>query len=222
MEDRSDHRNTYTIRFILAAVFFALFITDLALVLSGNAVGFDKWAHDAAFSLRNSVTVPVFLVLTQFGSWKVIVTIGAFILIGNAVKWRKRDVPVAVGACFLDLGLYSVIKPVVQRIRPPREFWLLIEHGYSFPSGHTMNSVFCYGMMIYLIIRNSHSRPFTIVMTGALSLLVFIIGFSRVFCGVHYITDVLGGASLGFSMLMLATVAIDEFMRRRYPEERNA
>ena len=218
MKNERDHRDTYRARFILAAVFFALFILDLVLVLSGKTEAFDAAAGSAVMSLRNAVRTPIYLTVTQMGSWKVIVSIGALILLANFFRWKKKDVPIAVAACFLDLGLYSAIKPVVQRIRPPREFWLLIEHGFSFPSGHTMNSMFCYGMMIYLIIRNSHSRPLTIVMTGVLSLLIVFIGFSRIFCGVHYVTDMLGGACLGFSMLMLATVAIDEIMLRRFPE----
>ena len=212
--DGNDHRDTYALRLVIAAVLLAIFIADLILMLNGMTEGIDESVGSALRSLRNDALNPIVIALTTMGTWKVIVAIGIVLFVLDMVKWRKLNVPLGIGACLIDLGLYLVLKPLIARERPDTALWLLIERGYSFPSGHTMNSCFCYGMMIYLLLRNSHSRPLTIVGTCLLSLLIAIIGLSRVFLGVHYITDVIAGASLGTSMLMVFTILIDEYLLR--------
>ena len=79
-----------------------------------------------------------------------------------------------------------------------------------------MNSVFCYGMMLYLILRNSDNENLKKASCVFFPALALLIGASRIYCGVHYFSDVLGASLIGLSLLMLATVIIDEILRRIY------
>ena len=108
--------------------------------------------------LRSEALNPVVIFITNMGRWTTIVGIGVCIIIADLIWMKKPDYPIAIGACLVNLGIYSILKPAIHRPRPLEKFWLIIEHGHSFPSGHTMNSVFCYGMMLYLILRNSDNE----------------------------------------------------------------
>ena len=210
-----DHRDTYRIRLILSAVALACFFLILWLVKTGQTAAIDEIVGAAVRSLRAPGRDGVVIFITNMGRWTTIVGIGIVLLVFNAAKWHKPDYPLAVGSCIFIAGaLYPLLKYTVKRARPDEVFWIIAEHGYSFPSGHSMNSMFCYGMMIYLVWRNIENRTVRIVLTVLLSLLVLAIGLSRLYCGVHYVSDVAGGFTIGFSMLMLFTVIVDELILR--------
>ena len=115
----------------------------------------------------------------------------------NFYRWSLAAVAnIALGAL-----LNQILKYIFVRERP--DLLQLIEiSGYSFPSGHSMNSVIFYGFFIYIILRNmEHWGKYAIA--GALGLLVFLIGISRIYLGVHYASDVLAGFLTGLGWLIL-------------------
>ena len=68
-----------------------------------------------------------------------------------------------------------------------------MKHGYSFPSGHSMASMAFYGLIIYFVIRFVKNRALKIFLSIMLSLLIILIGMSRIYLGVHYPSDVFAG-----------------------------
>jgi undecaprenyl-diphosphatase len=86
--------------------------------------------------------------------------------------------------------------------------------GYSFPSGHSMSSALAYGMLIYVLALESARGWQRRVSTGLLLLLIITIGFSRMFLGVHYLSDVLAGFAMGGAMVAVS-VTISETLRCR-------
>jgi undecaprenyl-diphosphatase len=98
-------------------------------------------------------------------------------------------------------SLDFILKQVFQRSRP--DLLRLIEiSGYSFPSGHSMSSISFYGFLIYLSLKY-FKQWFKYSIVAALSLLVLAIGISRIYLGVHYASDVLGGFITGLGWLVL-------------------
>ena len=97
----------------------------------------------------------------------------------------------------MELDLHIVRRPRPSVLR------LVDESGYSFPSGHSMVSVALYGIIVYTIYKNVKNKYVKWISIVLLSLLVLLIGFSRIYVGVHYFTDVVGGFTLGLVVLII-------------------
>ena len=98
--------------------------------------------------------------------------------------------------------LNQLLKRILQRPRPT-EFRIVEETGYSFPSGHSMVSMAFYGYLIYLIYRYIKNKYIKWSLIVLLSILICLIGISRIYLGVHYTSDVLGGFLLSISYLVV-------------------
>ena len=96
----------------------------------------------------------------------------------------------------------QIIKHIVRRPRP-NVLRLVEESGYSFPSGHSMVSMAFYGIIIYLVYKNVSNKYLKWTLIILLSLLILFIGFSRIYVGVHYFTDVASGFLLGLAYLII-------------------
>lgn len=83
----------------------------------------------------------------------------------------------------------------------PDNLRIIEETGFSFPSGHSMASMAFYGYLIYLIFMNVKDRKLRNLLCAGLGILVFLIGLSRIYLGVHYTSDVIAG--MCFSMAYL-------------------
>ncbi len=104
---------------------------------------------------------------------------------------------IALGALF-----NQVLKRLFQRTRP--DLLRLAEvGGYSFPSGHSMNSMIFYGFIAYLLMKNVRTWS-RFLLAAAIGLLVLLIGISRIYLGVHYASDVLAGFLIGLGWNVLA------------------
>ena len=87
-----------------------------------------------------------------------------------------------------------------------------MKHGYSFPSGHSMISAAFYGFLIYLIYKKVKNKKLKITLIIVLSILIVSIGISRIYLGVHYTSDVLGGFLLSISYLILYTNIVNSIV----------
>jgi membrane protein DedA with SNARE-associated domain/membrane-associated phospholipid phosphatase len=114
------------------------------------------------------------------------------------------------GGGLLDLAL----KQVFQRTRPVWDVPLLTVPGWSFPSGHAMGSLVAYGMLAYLLVREAHRHGQRVAVIACAALLILLIGLSRIYLGVHYFSDVVGGYAAGVVWLA-ACVSGLEIVRRK-------
>jgi len=125
------------------------------------------------------------------------IAVAAIILLRN----KKDAICIAVNLSSVTLVNY-ILKEIIKRPRP-NILRLIPETGYSFPSAHAMVSMGFYGFLIYLIykkVNNKIIRYFSMIL---LSLLILFIGISRIYLGVHYATDVIGGFIIGLIFLVL-------------------
>jgi len=119
----------------------------------------------------------------------------------GVVLVRKRKWKVMIGWSAALIGgpiIENILKWSVRRPRPEFATPFLSSFSYSFPSGHAMNATIVYGMLTYILVTVWPWRR--TVRTGIIIscvLLVLGIGFSRLYLGVHYLTDVLGGFAAG-------------------------
>jgi len=113
----------------------------------------------------------------------------------------RRELIVLAGwlAAFAGGGLLDVVlKLVIRRPRPPGAAAFLQHFSWSFPSGHAMASLIGYGMLAYVLtLLWIHRRSAQIAVVLGAALLIVAIGFSRLYLGVHYFSDVVGGYAAG-------------------------
>ncbi|MFL5802908.1 MAG: bifunctional DedA family/phosphatase PAP2 family protein [Roseiflexaceae bacterium] len=132
--------------------------------------------------------------------------------------WRRRwsecsMLVLAVGGAEL---LDVLLKLLFARPRPTLLNPLLILSSYSFPSGHAMGAMAFYGLLAYLVIRRVHVWRWHLA-AGVISVvLILLIGFSRMYLGVHYLSDVLGGYAAGFVWLVVTITGVETVVRRRH------
>ena len=112
--------------------------------------------------------------------------------------------------------VWNFIIAYFARPRPPDQTGLVITTIPSFPSGHAMSALICYGFLAYLLVPKMPSRFWKWTVSIAALLIVLFDGFSRVFQGGHYLTDVLAGYALGIAWAGLVYTVIEGmFMKRK-------
>ena len=141
----------------------------------------------------------------------------AIAVILPAALWRKkayRYYGAMTAVNLLSASLLNLIfKTLFHRARPDI-LRLVSSSGYSFPSGHSMVGAALYGYLIFLSILFL-PKPWKQILPVPLFALILLIGISRVYLGVHYASDVIGGFLMGFSWLILFVTLIWTFDRNR-------
>lgn len=182
-------------------------------------IGFSDWTNVTAqdykigaffYDLREPMRTMIATAITRLADREAqtIVTVAVTVLLIAFKKWRIGlwyGLTVLLGADFLNSG----VKDIYERVRPDQIDHLVQQGGYAFPSGHAMGSMIVYGGILFLILRylktarrqTSGVKWLLIILFG---LLILLIGLSRIYLGVHYPSDVIGGFSLGFAWMCLS------------------
>jgi membrane-associated phospholipid phosphatase len=173
----------------------------------------DQTAATAIHELRTPTLTAFFLIVTALGSIEAIalVSLGGAVVFGAWRRWLLFGTwVIAAGG---SVVLILLLKALFARPRPYFEHPLLLETYYSFPSGHAMEAVILYGMLAHfavLALRTWRTRAAVIFAT---SLLVLLIGFSRMYLGVHYLSDVVAGFAAGGVWLSTCITAMESVRR---------
>lgn len=189
----------------VSAVLFGVFLVLTGLVVVDRDLVVDRSILDWIVDERTSGLTSALQLLTYLGSGWVLYP-GAAVAAG---LWWRRDSDWHPGALLAAslLGatvLYTVIKAIIERPRPPAADAVSTYTNWSFPSGHATQSMAFYGMLAFLI-AGGRLRPRW--PWAAAAVLVIIVGASRIYLGAHWFTDVLGGWALGGSWWMVVVSA---------------
>lgn len=172
-----------------------MFITISVLVSSNNIGFYDEFFINVIRDITD-IKTSVFRIITDFGDYFILTLITALIFVKN----RKYGIYVFINLLLASL-INSGLKLMFLRERPTD---MLIDiGGYSYPSGHSFVSVAFYGLLIYLVTKSSFKNKTKNITIIFLSLLILLIGTSRIYLGVHYPSDVLGGFIGGIIYLII-------------------
>jgi membrane-associated phospholipid phosphatase len=156
--------------------------------------------------------------VTELGSsWFAAIVCGGILL---WLVWQRRfNTAVAIGGIFFAAKLLETgLKLTFERARPSVVPHLQDAGGYSFPSGHTMTAVITYGLLAAVLVSQLGGRARYVPPVIA-AIIILAVGFSRVYLGVHYLTDVLAGTLVAGACLILAIVALHLPDPRETPSE---
>ena len=176
-------------------------------IMNGDIVGY-KIISDFLIS---DFATPIAKFITNFGGSIALIVITILLFI--CVKNKKIGISIFINLC-VATGLNLILKHILQRPRPT-DYRIINETGYSFPSGHSMISMAFYGFIIYLIYKYVKNKYLKASLIALLSILIILIGISRIYLGVHYTSDVLGGFLIAISYLVIYISAINKFLLER-------
>ena len=175
-------------------------------VLEREAFAFDKtillWIH----SFANPTWDNIMLNVTRLGGPGIVVSV---VIITFGILWVRRYRQEAkifflncLGGAILSYGLKLAFS------KPRPQLWKLLvsETSYSYPSGHALGSMVLYGFLAYLL--GTHYPQYAKVFYGIAAILIAAIGFSRLYLGVHWPTDVIAGYGVGFLWVTFCTTML--------------
>lgn len=164
-------------------------------------VRFDMWVNTLLYNARNTTALKIFSWITFLGESTTIIafTLITFILLWlTHKKWQSIVLWVVVAG---SAGSTFIAKLIFDRPRPLNA--AILETSGSFPSGHATIAVAFYGFLAYLLLKNTKSLLLRILIISAAFVLIVAIGFSRLYLGVHYPSDILAGYLVGLVWLLI-------------------
>lgn len=172
-------------------------------IMNGDIIGYKI----ISTFLISDFATPIAKFITNFGGAIFLITLTVILVI--LIKNKKIGLSIFSNLIIITV-LNQLLKRILQRPRPT-EFRIIEETGYSFPSGHSMVSMAFYGYLIYLIYKYVENRYVKWISIVLLSILICAIAVSRIYLGVHYTSDVLGGFLVSISYLILFISTVNKF-----------
>ena len=203
---------------ILASIVFTVVFVRIFDFVKDNGKDVTPFDRDLLYFMyhhRSHAATVAATFLAHMGSPPVIVGLAALAallgLVWKKVRGAAWTLPIAViGAGIIIQG----VKMLVHRPRPSFFAPILHEAGFSFPSGHSLIAMVIYGLLGYFALHLFKNKAARLIVRIVTVLIVFSIGVSRVYVGVHYPTDVLAGWTAGVPWLLTCLVLHEALARR--------
>ncbi len=176
--------------FVLASV-FARFPGDLAILLWLQSPQ-SPWLTTAAMTVSHFGETPI--ALSMMG-------VAVFLLL----IWRRRDIAVVMLLSLAPIGAGNLLKLAVGRSRPEYLLLDVAPTSLSFPSGHALFATIFLGLLVWLAENSIQSPMIRRSVQVALGLLILAVGWSRVYLGLHWPSDIIGGYMYGLLAVWLLT-----------------
>ena len=201
------YKNIRWILFVIALLIFSLLAITL---LNQGQFTFDEHAFKVLKNWESPGLTTFFKTITLLASAPVLI----FFCLLIFIFIKKRTYFYLVGLNLINtVILNTALKVLFRRERPIES--IIEESGYSFPSGHSMTSLAFYGFLIYLLYKSSIQKKLKILLITILGIIIMLIGTSRIYLGVHYLSDVLAGFSFTLAYLIIFTKLITNYMKEK-------
>ncbi len=172
---------------------------------------FSAWLHAHSSHSRTLVMLLITNIHSTLGVTVMTLAISGYLWIKRFRVWVLTLMLTVFGGMLLNF----LLKHVFVRPRPYFENPLLTLTSYSFPSGHTMMATVFYGTLCTLIVSHGISWRWRMLAVAAAGIMILLVGFSRIYLGAHYLSDVLAAIAEGLAWLAFCLLAVGELKRRR-------
>ena len=201
---------------LAAAIVMVLFAVLASEVLEGETQHFDDAVRMTVHGVASPHATTVLHAITQLGSPLFLLPMT---LVASLIFLRRRRIRGAILLTATMVGvtlLNWILKSVFQRPRPLPFFGLTVPASYSFPSGHSLAAFCFYGALAALVTARLRSTFGSALVWAGAVVIIVAVGFSRLYLGLHYPSDIIGGYATGFVWVL--TVASADRMFRRADE----
>jgi len=175
----------------------------------------DRWVLKHVLYFRTPSLTTIMIIITQLGEWITItiasVTITVFFMLKKQWGSLIGYIIAVAGGGVLDF----ILKQSIQRTRPISNTTLISVGGFSFPSGHAMLSMVFFGMISYFLIRYVRQWKYRIMIVISVGFLIFLIGFTRIYLQVHYLSDVLAGYIGGLFWMTICVTGLEIYRKKK-------
>lgn len=196
-------------RFLEAFFFLCLFLILAFLISSGATAGFDQTVREFVHRYSSSQGAVAMSDISFLASSALLVPTVIVAVVALALCSERRNA-LLLGLTMLgEVSLEHGLKQLFHRARPAPFFGIPLPDSFAYPSGHALASVCFYGTVATIICRRYMKRswPRAAVWAAAV-LMIGLVGLSRIYLGVHYPTDVIGGYLVGTAWVVFATIFV--------------
>ena len=182
---------------LLISLFIVFIIWSLC-VFFNVFKGFDQSIYNFIISFRCDFLDNFFKLITKLGNTKTIILL---IFLTIVIFYNKLSLYLS-SISVVSSAVMIIIKNIIRRDRP-HILRLITQGGFSYPSGHSMISICFYGFIAYYIINKTDNKIIKYLILTLSILLILLIGISRIYVGVHYPSDVIGGYLVSAIILII-------------------
>ena len=195
------------IKWIICLICMVLFLILAYSVKTNKDIMLDEFIYSIVSKVINNNLTSIVKFITNIGSSAsvILITILALIVLKN----KKIGLFLSLNLIIITIFQY-ILKAIFARLRPI-DINLIEVTGFSFPSGHSLTAMAFFGFIIYLVYNSS--LKYKKVYIIAIIILILLIGLSRIYLGVHYPTDVLGGFTFSISYLIIYISLIKKYLK---------
>lgn len=199
-------------RWIILGICLILFTIIMIFVITKNKLYIDDIGYNIISKLRSNNMDKIVKFITNIGGT---IVIGVVTIISLFI-FRNKKINICIVLNLLGIVVLNnvIIKNIIGRDRP-NGINIITEAGKSFPSGHSAVSMVVYGYLIYLTYNYIKNKKIKYLLISILSILILVVGLTRIYLGVHYTSDVLGGYLLGIVYLLLFTYICDKYIKEK-------
>ncbi|HUP49660.1 MAG TPA: phosphatase PAP2 family protein [Thermoanaerobaculia bacterium] len=192
---------------VLASLAFWFFKEQAEQVAAGTADRYDTAIMKSVHTIDNVSTHRVMHAITQLGSHTAIATCAGVTALALFRAGRRHDAWTVVISTGGAMAINTILKNIFQRQRPQElARRIKLPRSHSFPSGHSLLSAATYPIVAHHLVER-HSVATQALVHSTAGLIILGVGFSRVYFGVHFPSDVLGGFAAGFGWLGLTSLS---------------
>jgi membrane-associated phospholipid phosphatase len=173
-----------------------LFVSLTTEIFEMDTQFIDTTVSRLIYSLRTPPLTAFMLFITDLGADYILVGLVAIIIF---LIWKRHRKEALLFLIITAMGVFinSTLKILIQRPRPLISP-MISASSYSFPSGHAMNSFVFYAFLSFYIFHFTRRKLLSSIVSILCAVLILLIGFSRIYLGVHYPSDILAGYLVGF------------------------
>lgn len=185
-------------KIIISIISLILFTITTLILLTDNINSLDQQIHTLVINLRTPKLTNIMINITNICSFFSLTTFSIIFI----CLFKKKQISHYIIVNLINAILLSQLFKFIIRRNRPININIIEESGFSYPSGHSMVSMAFFGLFAYLIYKNITNKIIKSILIGLLIIIIILIGFSRIYLGVHYFSDVIGGYLISFAYLM--------------------